>query len=109
MSNPENKFSARAKRPQTIAGALGGLLKIFGARASDSDLVARWGEIMPADIASVAQICAIKKTPNKKYNIVLRPTNPALALELSYKKDVIKKQIDKYFGYDAVEKISFRR
>lgn len=109
MSNQENKFSARAKRPQTIASALGDLLHILGIRASDSDLVARWGEIVGPDISSVAQICAIKKAPNKKYNIVLRPTNPALALELSYKKEEIKKQINKYFGYDAVEKISFRR
>ncbi|MBQ7185783.1 MAG: DUF721 domain-containing protein [Alphaproteobacteria bacterium] len=109
MSNPENKFTKRLERPQTLAGAFGGLMKIFGVRASDSDLVARWPEIIGPEIASLAGICAIKKTRNNKYNIVLRPINPAFALQLSYQTDEIKKQINKYFGYDAVEKISFRR
>lgn len=109
MSNPENKWKERAERPQTIASVLGGFLKKFGIRASDSDLVARWGEIVSPDIASLAQICAIKKIKNNKYNIVLRPINPAYTLQLSYQKDEIKKQLDKYFGYDAIEKISFRK
>ena len=109
MSNQENKFTKRIERPQTIAGALGGLLKIFGTRASDSDLVARWPEIAGPEIAALAQICAVRKNRNNKYNIVLRPINPAFALQLSYQTEQIKQQINKYFGYDAVEKISFRR
>ncbi|MCR5194029.1 MAG: DUF721 domain-containing protein [Alphaproteobacteria bacterium] len=109
MSNQENKFSERIKRPQTLAGALGGLMKILGVRASDSDLVARWPEIAGPEIAALAQICAVRKNRNNKYNIVLRPINPAFALQLSYQTEQIKQQINKYFGYDAVEKISFRR
>ena len=63
MSNPKNKeFGTRIKRPQSIAGALGGLFKIFGVRASDSDLVARWPEIIGSEISNMADICAIKKT-----------------------------------------------
>ena len=41
MSNHDKKLNTRIERPQTIAGALGGLIKIFGVRASDSDLLNR--------------------------------------------------------------------
>ena len=109
MSNQPNKLNQRTSRPQTIAGAMGGVLKIFGIRASDSDLVARWAEIMGAEIANKANIIAIKKTKNNKFNVVIRPTNPALALQLSYMSEEIKNKINKYFGRDAIEKISIRK
>lgn len=112
MSNPKSNkkdFTIRTKRPQSIAGALGGLFKIFGVRASDSDLVARWPEIIGNEIANLADICAVKKMKNGDYNIVLRPRNPAYTLKLSYMTDEIKKQINKYFGAPCVGKISFRK
>lgn len=109
MSNPASKIDVRGAKPVSISGALGGLLRIFGTRASDADLTARWGDIMGDKIASVAQIVAIKQTPKKKFNIVLRPVNPAMTLELSYMRDEIIQKINKYFGYDAVEKITFRK
>ena len=111
MSNPQNskKIETRTARPQTLGGAMGGLLRLFGARASDADLVARWDEIMGADIASRARIAAIRKNRNGKYTIVIRPTNPAFALELSYSAPEITMRINKYFGRDAVEKITFRK
>jgi len=109
MSNQQSKFDRRIARPQTLAGAMGGLLKIFGVRASDSDLVARWPQIMGPDIAAVAQIVAIKKTRGGGFNVVVRPVNPAFTLQLSYMADDIKARINKYFGYAAVEKISFRK
>lgn len=109
MSNPKNDLTARVKRPQTLGGALGGLMRIFGVRASDSDLVARWPQIMGSEIANLADICAVKKTRDGNYNIVLRPRNPAYTLKLSYMTDEIKKRINKYFGTDCVSKISFRR
>ena len=109
MSNQRDKLDNRLSRPQTIAGAMGGLLKIFGIRASDSDLVARWSEIMGPEISSVANIVAIKKTRENKFNIVIRPTNSALTLQLSYMSEEIKNKINKYFGRDAVDKISFRK
>lgn len=109
MSNHDKKFNERTSRPQTIGGALGGLIKIFGVRASDSDLVARWDEIMGRDIASVARIVAIKKNRDNTFNVVLRPAVPAYALQLSYRSDEIIQKINKYFGYDAVSKISFRK
>ena len=109
MSNQKNDLSARIKRPQTLAGALGGLFKIFGTRASDADLVARWSEVVGNEIASVADICAIKKMRDGTYNITLRPRNPAYTLKLSYMTDEIKNKIDKYFGAQCVGKISFRK
>ena len=109
MSNQKNDLSARIKRPQTLAGALGGLFKIFGGRASDSDLTTRWGEIVGNEIASVADICAIKKMRDGTYNITLRPRNPAYTLQLSYMTDEIKTKINKYFGTPCVGKISFRK
>lgn len=109
MSNHDKQFNERTKRPQTIAGALGGLIKIFGIRASDSDLATRWAEIMGPDIASVATLAAIRKNRDNTFNIVIRPTVPAYALQLSYRSDEITQKINKYFGYNAVSKISFRK
>ena len=109
MSNHDKKFNERTARPQTIGGALGGLIKIFGVRASDSDLVARWDEIMGRDIASVARLVAIKKNRDNTFNVVLRPAVPAYALQLSYRSEEIIQKINKYFGYEAVSKISFRK
>ena len=88
---------------------MGGMMKIFGVRASDSDLVQRWDEIMGAEIASIARIAAIRKNRDNTFNVVLRPAVPAYALQLSYQSDEIIKRINKYFGYDAVGKISFRK
>lgn len=73
MSNHDKKFDERSKRPQTIGGALGGLIKIFGIRASDSDLANRWDEIMGTDIASVARLAAIKKNRDNTFNVVIQP------------------------------------
>lgn len=109
MSNHDKKFDIRSARPQTIGGALGGLIKIFGVRASDADLATRWDEIMGRDIASVARLAAIKKNRDNTFNIVIRPTVPAYALQLSYRSDEIIQKINKYFGYNAVSKISFRK
>ena len=109
MSNQPNNLDKRSKRPVTIASALGDLLKSFGVRASDADLVKRWDKIMGPDIANIAKIVAIKKTKDGYFNITLRSENPAFTLQLSYMSDEIKKKINKYFGRDAVAKISFRK
>ena len=109
MSNQTKNLEERSKRPQTIAGALGGLIRIFGVRASDADLAQRWDEIMGSDIAAVAALAAIKKNRDNTFNVVIRPTVPAYALQLSYRADEIIKKINKYFGYNAVSKISFRK
>ena len=112
MSNQQNKtdkIQVRTERPQTLAAALGGLIKIFGGHASDADLAARWSEIMGRDIGGISTLAGITKTRDKKFNIAVRPKNPAFALQLSYQAAEITKRINKYFGYNAVNKITFRK
>ena len=109
MSNQQSKLDKRSARPQTIASAMGELLQIFGVRASDADLAKRWDKIMGPEISSVAKLAAIKKMRDGRFNITLRPTNPAFTLQLSYMTNEITAKINKYFGRDAVAKISFRK
>ena len=109
MSNQQNKLSTRIARPQTLGAALGGLIKIFGGHASDADLAARWSEIMGADIGGISTLAGIKKTRDGKFNIAVRPINPAFALQLSYSAPEITKRVNKYFGFDAVNKVTFRK
>lgn len=98
-------FCGRISRPQSLGGAFGGLLKIFGARASDADLSARWNEIIGDDLSRIGKLSGVKKTKNKKINISIKPAVPAMAIELSYRTEELRLKINKYFGYDAVEKI----
>ena len=111
MSNQDKKINwdVRKSRPQTLASALGGLLEMFGARASDADLAKNWKNIVSKDISDIASVIAVKKTRDKKFNIVLRPISPAFALELSYKVEDCKKQLNNYYGYDAIAKITIRK
>lgn len=109
MSNQPDKFSHRVCRPQTIAGAMGGLMRHFGVRASDADLVARWSEIMGGEISAIASVAAIKKMRDGRYNIAIRPISPAFALQLSYMTGEITEKLNNYFGRDAIGKISFRK
>jgi hypothetical protein len=99
----------RFSRPQTAASAFGGLMKLFGVRASDADLLGRWDEIMDPGIASIARPVAITKTRDKKLSIAVRSANPAFALQLSYQKEEIIARANKYFGYDAVGKVTIRK
>ena len=96
-------------RPQTIAGAMGGLMRHFGVRASDADLVARWSEIMGGEISAIAGVAAIKKMRDGRYNIAIRPISPAFTLQLSYMTGEITEKLNNYFGRDAIGKISFRK
>jgi hypothetical protein len=102
-------LTKRISRPQTIASAFGGLMRLFGARASDADLAARWDEIMGNEISNIAKLAGIRKTRDKKFAVALRAANPAFALQLSYMKDDIAAKINKYFGYDAVDKVTIRK
>ncbi len=110
MQKPNrNKLITRFQRPQTVSSAFGGLMKIFGARASDADLAHRWDEIMGRDIAENAELAGIRTTRDKKFIISVRAKNPAGALQLSYQKMEIQNKINNYFGYDAVSKIQVKK
>ncbi|MBR3148506.1 MAG: DUF721 domain-containing protein [Alphaproteobacteria bacterium] len=111
MSNQDKKINldVRKSRPQTLAAAFGGVLEIFGVRTSDADLARNWEKIVGGDISKISNVVAIKLSRDKKFNVVLRPISPAFALELSYKIEEIKTKIDKYYGRDAVAKITIRK
>ena len=111
MSNQDKKVNLelRKSRPQTLAAAFGGLMEKFGVRVGDADLANNWKSVVGNDISKISNVVAIKTTRDKKFNIVLRPVSPAFALELSYKIDEIKTKIDKYYGRDAVGKITIRK
>ena len=107
--NKKINLEIRKSRPQTLASAFGGLIEMFGGRTSDADLANNWNNIVNKDISKISNIVAIKLSRDKKFNIVLRPVSPAFALELSYKIDEIKTCINKYYGRDAVGKITIRK
>ena len=111
MSNQDKKVNLdiRKSRPQTLAAAFGGLMEMFGVRTSDADLVNNWQKIAGDDISKISNVVAVKLNRDKKFNIVLRPVSPAFALELSYKVDEIKTKINKYYGREAVAKITIRK
>lgn len=111
MSNQDKKvnFDIRKNRPQTLASVFGGFIELLGGRITDADLVNNWVDVVGTDIAKIANLISIKKTKDKKFNIVLKAVSPAFALELSYKLGEIKNSIDKYYGYDAVAKITIRK
>ena len=111
MLNQDKKVNLeiRKSRPQTLAAAFGGLMEMFGKKTSDADLANNWETIVGKDISKISKVVAIKITRDKKFNIVIKPISPAFALELSYKVDEIKTKIDKYYGRDAVGKITIRK
>ncbi len=111
MSNQDKKINldTRKNRPQTLASVFGGFIELFGGRITDADLVNDWANIVGNDTAKIAKLVAVKKTKDKKFNVVLKAASPAFALELSYKLDDIKNSIDKHYGTDAVNRIIIRK
>ena len=63
MSNQNKKINldVRKSRPQTLASAFGGLMEIFGVRASDADLAKNWKNVVSKDIYDIANVVAVKK------------------------------------------------
>lgn len=108
MKNKLN-FSERNFRPQNLGGVFGGLLKKFGIRTSSADLANRWDEIVGPDLARIGKLSGVRKTKNKKMNVSIKPTVPAMATEVSYRTKEFCLKINKYFGYEAVEKIIIRK
>ena len=109
MKSLDNKLEKRFTRPQTIASAFGGLMKIFGARASASDLSDNWDNIVGPNISNIAILIGAKQTSDKKFNVTICAKKPAFALQLSYQKADIENKINKYFGYAAIGRITIKK
>ncbi|MCL2538233.1 MAG: DUF721 domain-containing protein [Alphaproteobacteria bacterium] len=106
--NTKPNLSVRKSRPQSLGGAFGGLLRLIGGRASDADLSMRWGQIVGSGISSQANLVGLSRGKTGR-TITVRATNPAAALALSYQKDEIISDVNKYFGYDAVAKVVIKK
>ena len=80
MSNQSRKINLdiRKSRPQTLASAFGGLMDIFGGRTADADLAKNWKNIVGKDIYNIANVVAVKKTRDKKFNIALKKAQHTL-------------------------------
>lgn len=111
MLNQDKKVNldTRKSRPQTLAAAFGGLIEMFGGRVGDADLINNWQRVVGPEISKISNLVAIKTMRDKRFNVVVRPVSPAFALELSYKTDEIKTKVNKYYGRDAVAKITIRK
>jgi len=83
-------------------------MKVLGRTASDSDLAARWNEIMGLDIATAAKMVGLSRGRTDR-TLTIRATNPANALTLSYMADEIRSRANTYFGFNAVGKITIRK
>ena len=107
-------LSIRKSRPQSLGGVFGGLIKIFGGRASDADLSARWGKIVGKDLAEMGDMAGISKARKSKdgpapRTITIRAKNPAFALQLSYHREEIRDRVNKYFGSETIGKVIIRK
>ena len=103
-------LSLRTSRPQSLTNIFGALSRAFGMRASDSDLAARWDEIMGDEIAQTARFVGLSRaTPGRARSITVRATNPAAALTLTYQKSEIIARANKYFGHPAIDKVVVKK
>jgi hypothetical protein len=75
----------------------------LGAKASDSELSARWADIVGAD----SELMKISRGVRDR-TATIRAKNPAERLAMSYSAPEIIKKINGYFGYEAVSKVIVR-
>jgi hypothetical protein len=83
-----------------IGAAINKLLARIGAGASDSELAAKWAEIVGPDSELVKMSRGVKNR-----TATIRAKNPAERLALSYRAPEIVEKINAYFGYGAAAKI----
>ena len=112
--NKTPNLSIRKSRPQTVGGAIGALLRMFGRHASDADLAASWDEILGPELSGMAKLVSISKLSSRTSRsddpgpgqsgrtITVRATVPAMKTVLNYRTDDIRTRVNKYFGYDAI-------
>jgi len=93
----------RDSRPLFLGAAVNKFLSSLGAKTSDSDLAAKWGELFGNDSSLVKISRGVKDR-----TATLKAANPAARLTLQFESPEIIKKINAYFGYDAVSKITVR-
>jgi len=93
----------RDTRPAFIGPVINKFLARLGAKASDSDLSAKWAEVVGED----SELVKISRGVRER-TATIRAKNPAERLALSYRAPEIIDRINRYFGYDAVAKIVVR-
>jgi hypothetical protein len=90
-------------RPMFVGAAIGNFLRRLGAKASDSDLAAKWPDIVGPDSELVKISRGVKDR-----TATIRAKNPSERLTLSYQAPEIIAKINAYFGYNAVLKITVK-
>ena len=90
----------RDTRPLFIGAVINKFIGGLGAKASDSELSARWDEIVGPDSELVKMSRGVRGR-----TAFIKAKNPAARLSLSYEAPGIVEKINKYFGYDAVLKV----
>lgn len=112
MANPKpapDPIERRAKGPLTLARLTDRLTRAaLGKRGfTDAAVVARWPEIVGADLAAFACPMQVKypKGRNDAATLVLRVSSSAAAAMLQLKTPQILARVNAFFGYAAVARL----
>jgi hypothetical protein len=110
-------MSKPGKSPaKPLATLLGGVFSDVYARQGFAarELVTRWATIAGPDIARVAEPLKIQwpppvdGQPQKPATLVLRVEGP-MALEIQHMSDVILQRVNRFFGWNAVNRLALRQ
>ena len=110
MSKPSRSFP----RPlaELTAAALSGPLKAQG--FASAEIIARWGTIVGAEIAAHSEPLkitwprAVGEEPPEPATLVLRVEGPA-AIEIQHLSAVILERVNRFFGWQAIGRLSLRQ
>jgi hypothetical protein len=99
----------RARAPTAVARLVDRLTRpVLGKRGfAAGDIIARWPEIVGADLARFAIPLQVKfpRGRNAGATLLLRVSSGAAATMLTHKAPVIVARVNRFFGYDAVARI----
>jgi hypothetical protein len=98
---------------ELTAGALSGPLRSQG--FASTEIITRWGEIVGAEIAAHSEPLKInwprpmgENAPAEPATLVLRVEGPA-AIEIQHLSAVILERVNRFFGWQAIGRISLRQ
>ena len=114
MSKPARSFP----RPlsEFLGATLGGVLKEQG--FASTEIIARWADIVGAEIAAHSEPMKINwprvkndnavDTPPEPATLVLRVEGPA-ALEIQHLSALILERVNRFFGWQAIGRLALRQ